>query len=45
MPLVKTTDMLATCLKGKYAVGAFNINGLDQPKALIEAAEKIKSPL
>ncbi len=45
MPLVKTTDMLAACLKGKYAVGAFNINGLDQPKALIEAAEKIKSPL
>ena len=45
MALVKTTDMLAACLKGKYAVGAFNINGLDQPQALIAAAEKVKSPL
>lgn len=45
MALVKTTDMLAACLKGKYAVGAFNINGLDQPRALIEAAEKANSPL
>ncbi len=45
MALVKTTDMLAACKKGKYAVGAFNINGLDQPKALIQAAEKAGSPL
>ena len=35
MPLVKTTDMLAACRQGKYAVGAFNINGLDQPLSLI----------
>lgn len=45
MPLVKTTDLLAACKRGKYAVGAFNINGLDQPKALIEAAEALHSPL
>lgn len=45
MPLVKTTDMLAACLNGKYAVGAFNVNGLDQPKALINTAELVSSPL
>lgn len=45
MPLVKTTDMLAACLDGKYAVGAFNVNGLDQPKALIKTAEQMSSPL
>ncbi len=45
MALVKTTDMLKACLKGGYAVGAFNINGLDQPAKLIAAAEEKKSPL
>ena len=45
MPLVKTTDMLAACRQGKYAVGAFNINGLDQPAALIRKAEEVGSPL
>ena len=45
MSLVRTTDMLAACRKGKYAVGAFNINGLDQPQALIRAAEEAGSPL
>ena len=45
MPLVKTTDMLAACRRGQYAVGAFNINGLDQPAALITKAEELGSPL
>ena len=45
MPLVTTTDMLAACRRGQYAVGAFNINGLDQPAALITKAEELGSPL
>ena len=45
MPLVKTTDLLADCKQNHYAVGAFNINGLDQPQALIRRAEELGAPL
>lgn len=45
MPIVKTLDILADCSRRKYAVGAFNINGLDQPAYLIKKAEQLKSPL
>ena len=45
MPLVRTRDILEDCQRGKYAVGAFNINGLDQPPFLIRRAEQLKSPL
>lgn len=45
MPLLKTIDILKACKKRKYAVGAFNINGLDQPSRLIKRAEELGSPL
>ena len=45
MPLVKTMDMLAECARGKYAVGAFNINSLDQAPFLIKKAEELKAPI
>ena len=45
MALVKTMDMLAQCERGKYAVGAFNLNSLDQAQYLIKRAEQLKSPL
>ena len=45
MPLVKTLDILKDCEEMKYAVGAFNINGLDQPQALIKRAEQLRSPI
>ena len=45
MPLVKTTDLLADCKQNHSAVGAFNINGLDQPQALIRRAEELGAPL
>jgi fructose-bisphosphate aldolase class II len=45
MPLVKTLDILKKCEDEKFAVGAFNINGLDQPAALIKKAEELKSPI
>ena len=45
MALVKTMDMLAECERGKYAVGAFNLNSLDQAPFLIRRAEQLKAPL
>ncbi|MCI8550614.1 MAG: class II fructose-bisphosphate aldolase [Lachnospiraceae bacterium] len=45
MPLCKTLDILRDCERRQYAVGAFNINGLDQPGALIRQAEKLGSPI
>ena len=45
MPLCKTLDILQDCEKRNYAVGAFNINGLDQPQHLIKQAEKLGSPI
>ena len=45
MALVKTMDMLAACEQGKYAVGAFNLNSLDQAPFLIKRAEQLKAPL
>ena len=45
MPLVRTKDILAACEHGKYAVGAFNLNSLDQAPFLIKKAEELQSPL
>ena len=45
MPLCKTMDILADCERGKYAVGAFNLNCLDQIPYMIRKAEEKKSPL
>lgn len=45
MPLISTLDILAKCEDGKYAVGAFNINSLDQPQAIIKCAAKLRSPV
>lgn len=45
MALVKTMDMLAQCERGKYAVGAFNLNSLDQIPYLVKRAEQLRSPL
>ena len=45
MPLCKTLEILQDCERRSYAVGAFNINGLDQPQHLIKQAEKLGSPI
>ncbi|GIP61397.1 class II fructose-1,6-bisphosphate aldolase [Paenibacillus woosongensis] len=45
MPLVSMTDMLNKALKGKYAVGQYNINNLEWTYAILEAAEEEKSPV
>ncbi|AOZ92754.1 class II fructose-1,6-bisphosphate aldolase [Paenibacillus crassostreae] len=45
MPLVSMTDMLNKALKGKYAVGQYNINNLEWTQAILGAAEEEKSPV
>ena len=45
MAFVKTLDILKHCAAEKYIVGAFNLNGLDQPEALIKRAEELGAPL
>jgi fructose-bisphosphate aldolase, class II len=45
MAFVSTLDILKKCEEEKYAVGAFNINGLDQISALIKRAEELRSPI
>ncbi len=45
MALVSVKDMLEKALKGKYAVGQFNINNLEWTKAILSTAEELKSPV
>lgn len=45
MPLVTTTKMFEDAYKNGYAVGAFNIDNVDIMKAVLQAAEKTKSPV
>ncbi len=43
--LVSAKDMLNKAKAGKYAVGQFNINNLEWTKAILLAAEEMKSPV
>lgn len=45
MPLVHTRDLFARALKGKYAIGAFNVNNMELVQAIVEACEEEKAPL
>jgi len=45
MAFTKTLDILKKCADEKFVVGAFNLNGLDQPAALIKRAEELGSPV
>ena len=45
MALVSVKEMLEKALKGKYAVGQFNINNLEWTKAVLATAEELKSPV
>ena len=45
MPLTHTTNLFAKALKGKYALGAFNVNNMEFIQAIVEAAEEEKAPL
>jgi fructose-bisphosphate aldolase class II len=45
MPLTHTTDLFAKALKGKYALGAFNINNMEMLQGIVEACEEEKAPV
>ncbi len=45
MPLVTMKEILEEARKGKYGVGAFNINNMEFLQGIIEAAEEEKSPV
>src|SRR2546422_7042446 len=43
MPLTHTKELFAKALKGKYAIGAFNVNNMELLQAIVEACEKEKA--
>ncbi|MCL2572994.1 MAG: class II fructose-1,6-bisphosphate aldolase [Defluviitaleaceae bacterium] len=43
--LVNAAEMLKKARAGKYAIGQFNINNLEWTKAILLAAEELKSPV
>ena len=45
MPLVTTKDMFEKSMKGKYAIGAFNINNMEIMQGIVDAAAKENSPV
>lgn len=45
MPLTHTTELFSKALKGKYALGAFNVNNMELLQAIIEACEEEKAPV
>src|SRR5437773_12567610 len=45
MPLTHTKDLFAKALKGKYALGAFNVNNMELLQATVEACEEAKAPV
>ena len=45
MPLTTTKDLFAKALKGKYALGAFNVNNMELVQAIVAACEEEKAPL
>src|ERR1700752_2811167 len=45
MPLTHTKDLFAKALKGKYAVGSFNVNNRELLQGIVEACEEEKAPV
>lgn len=45
MPLTHTRDLFAKALRGKYALGAFNVNNMELLQAIVEACEEEKAPV
>ena len=44
MPLLTNKESLVRARKGGYALGAFNMNNLGVPQAIVSAGESEKSP-
>ncbi len=45
MPTTHTRELFAKALKGKYALGAFNVNNMELLQAIVEACEEEKAPV
>src|SRR5436305_3649248 len=45
MPLTHTRELFAKALKGKYALGAFNVNNMELLQAIVEACEEERAPV
>ena len=45
MPLTHTKDLFTKALKGKYALGAFNVYNMEVLQAIVEACEEEKAPV
>lgn len=45
MPLVTSTKMFEEAYKGKYAIGAFNINNMEMIQAIVTAGKEENAPL
>ncbi|TNJ28541.1 Fructose-bisphosphate aldolase [Giardia muris] len=45
MPLCTLKQMLDEAKKGKYGVGAFNVNNMEQIQAIMKAAEELQTPV
>jgi len=45
MPLVTTENMFKQAYDGGFAVGAFNVNNMEQLQAIVEACDEEKAPL
>ncbi len=45
MGLVTAQDMLEKALKGKYAVGQFNINNLEWTKSILQTSQELGAPV
>ncbi|MBI2546377.1 class II fructose-bisphosphate aldolase family protein [Candidatus Woesearchaeota archaeon] len=43
--LVSSKEVLSKAQKGRYAVGAFNVNDLEMMQAIVAAAMKLRSPV
>lgn len=45
MPLVDTREMFKKAYEGHYAIGAFNINNMEQIQGIVDACNKLHSPV
>ena len=45
MPLVTTKEMFENAYKGRYAIGAFNVNNMEIVQGITTAAKEEKSPV
>ena len=45
MPLVTSTEMFRKAYEGGYAIGAFNVNNMENVQGITEAAAEVKAPI